>query len=86
MTLLHDILVHLTMLAGDYTATKELKHYVEQFVIYKCYTCYTVTLCHSTVVQGLNHVASVAVQHSSHGDIRDDKIAKFAICDRKCAA
>ena len=41
MTLLPDILVHLTMLAGDYTAAKELKHYVEHFVIYKCDTCYT---------------------------------------------
>ena len=29
------------MLAPDYTAAKELKHYGEHFVIYKCYTCYT---------------------------------------------
>ena len=29
MTLLPLILVHLTMLGADYTAGKELKHYVE---------------------------------------------------------
>ena len=68
------------------SASRSLFLCVTQWHCHTATQCHTVTLCHSTVVQGLNHVASVAVQHSSHGDIRDDKIAKFAICDRKCAA
>ena len=41
MTLLPDILVLLTMLAADYTAAKQLKHYVEHFIIYNGRHCYT---------------------------------------------